>query len=118
MNIIFEKRGSGKTSKLIITSFITKYPIVCNNNVERDNILSMAKEMNISIPDPITMSDFCGPIGKGTRIKNILVDELDLEKVINFYFSYNHAGVNVAAVTITDPNNPNGVYDIEENKEV
>jgi hypothetical protein len=58
MHIIYQPRQTGKTTKLIKRAAKIKGIIVCFNRLNKKNILTIAKELNLKINDPITFSEF------------------------------------------------------------
>ena len=90
-------RGTGKTTKLIHTSEIAGYPILCSNLFMVDNVKKMAEEMRCDIPKPMTVADFRH---KFHQDENVLVDEILannlLATALNQYIS-----ANVVACTMT-----------------
>jgi len=55
-HLIIGDRAVGKTTKLIKESYEKGIPIVVWCNAYAKNILNRAKEMNISIPDPVVVT--------------------------------------------------------------
>lgn len=47
------KRGSGKTSQLLLLSSVTCVPILCMNEVQRLELVERASKLNLKIPAPI-----------------------------------------------------------------
>lgn len=74
MQLIFKKRGNGKTSDLIIMSAYKKIPIVCKFP---DYVKVQAKKMGFIIPEPIGYRDYIHSRGKTQGNHRVLIDELD-----------------------------------------
>lgn len=55
MNIIYKSRGEGKTTELVKLSASTNTHILC---MDTRRICSVAKELGISIPTPISIRDY------------------------------------------------------------
>ena len=51
-------RGRGKTTYLVYRSHITHTPILCMNQIHAKTIKDTANRLDISIPDPITASEY------------------------------------------------------------
>lgn len=94
MDVIYKKRGAGKTVELIMSSYKTgAHILVCSNNRIRE-LEELSKKLDIPIAKPYTWDDFCR--GKMQGIHNILID--DTEDVLKTIFR----GMNVDAITLTD----------------
>lgn len=78
MEIIKANRGQGKTTELIKTSSTTKQPILCMNEMSCRAIKEKAFDMELDIPDPISIHDI-GTTGRGRKDldNGILIDEID-----------------------------------------
>lgn len=98
MKIIYEKRGTGKTSKLIQMSHDMNTYILTVNQKRAALIAKMAHEMGIAIPYPVTVDDYMRCRFRGSFIKDILIDDAD--DVLKQIF---HT-VNIEAITMTDRN--------------
>lgn len=88
MKIIKTNRGQGKTTELIkISNREWKY-IVCLDKGRVKNIVSIANEMGLEIPFPLTVSKL--PLTFGQRIGSVLVDDVEdvLEWLINREVDY------------------------------
>lgn len=88
MKIIKANRGQGKTTELIkISNREWKY-IVCLDRGRVKNIVSMADEMGLAIPFPLTISEV--PLSQGQRIDSILIDDVEdvLQRLINRRIDY------------------------------
>lgn len=110
MEIIYDKRRSGKTTKLIHESHEKWMHILVSNSMQVELISNMAKKMNVDIPYPITISEIIKIKSSSDIKRGILVDEAQhiLEKLI---------GVNIETMTITDNTEKNKVLKmLEENK--
>jgi len=83
---IIKGRGEGKTTELIKMSHDTNtYILVANANRVRE-IADMAREMELSIPFPVTVDEYFSSHGfQGSFIRNILID--DAEDVLKTVFN-------------------------------
>lgn len=75
MKIINEKRGSGKTTKLVYMSCLTRKPIVVMNESHKRYVEDMAKQLSLDIPEPMTVNDIVNEKYRGVRFDGVLVDE-------------------------------------------
>ena len=74
-NIVYGiERGKGKSTRAIYLSEYFNSPILVLTSNCRENILSLARKLGITIPTPITVTEL-GRIGK--HIDNYIVDEAD-----------------------------------------
>ena len=73
MKVICSERGAGKTTMLIIASSVTGIPIVTFSRQSCDRIIHQAKDMDLSIPDPMVFTDV-----RGINSYDVLVDDVDL----------------------------------------
>ena len=79
MEIIYKGRGQGKTAELIKRSAETGIYIVVSNRNHALNIVRRAQEMGYNnIPFPITIEEVLRHGFRGTYIKKVLVDDVDL----------------------------------------
>lgn len=79
MEIIYKDRGQGKTTELIKRSAETGNYIVVPNRNRALNIVRRAQEMGYNnIPFPITIEEVLQHGFRGTYIKKVLVDDVDL----------------------------------------
>lgn len=78
MNKIILGRGKGKTTQLIELSGNTSSYIVCINQRECHRIVSIAREMKIDIPFPLTYDEFINKKYYGKGIKGFLIDNAEL----------------------------------------
>lgn len=51
-------RGRGKTTYLVYRSYITRTPILCMDQTHVKTIKDIANRLNLSVPDPITASEY------------------------------------------------------------
>lgn len=100
MRYLIKGRQQGKTSKLIITSEVTGYPILVLDEKRKLFLIDMANEMGCHIPEPITY-EWCKRYTSGIPIKKILID--DAEKIIESVLNTTLRS-EVVAVTLTDTN--------------
>lgn len=99
-------RGRGKTTYLVYRSHITHTPILCMNQIHAKTIKDTANRLDISIPDPITASEYVRDyINTKSKKKpdKVLVDEalFVLGQVLE---------TNVDTVTFTEYDNYNEEY--------
>ena len=74
-NIVYGiERGKGKSTRAIYLSEYFNSPILVLTSNCRENILSLARKLGITIPTPITVTEL-GRIGN--HIDNYIVDEAD-----------------------------------------
>lgn len=95
--LIIKDRGKGKTTQLLYTSATTQYPIIVQNKLQVKFLLDKAKELDLTIPIPLTVEEFRNRIGRTCDC--VLVDEgYDLiGEALDSYL-----GTHVVAVTLTD----------------
>lgn len=74
MNILKMDRRKGKTKKLIKESHNKWLHIVCANKERAEYISAMARDMKISIPQPISVSNACI---RSPFIEEVLVDDIE-----------------------------------------
>lgn len=77
MDIIYEERGSGKTTKLIQMSHDTWTYIVTTDRKRADYIFRMARDLGIDIPNPVSWDECKRDMFEGSFIKKILIDDAD-----------------------------------------
>lgn len=96
MNLLIKERASGKTTGLIYTSEMTRYPIVVNTNMQKMYIKNLAQHMGCDIPEPLTVIEIRH---HGIKVDKVLVDELQtfLPDAVNEYL-----GCEVVCSTMTD----------------
>ena len=87
MKIINLERGQGKTTMLIKLSATHNTPIICSSFASKSYILNKAREMGLTIPEPINVRNCDMPyILRGLNINSncgVLVD--DLECVLQYF---------------------------------
>ena len=79
-HLIIGDRQVGKTTRLIKESYEKGIPIIVWCNDHAKNILNKAKEMNISIPDPVVVTSGINSRGLASRpdMQNgCLIDDVD-----------------------------------------
>lgn len=91
---IFREKGGGKTDELIKISNNTKDVIVCMNINDMVRVKSRARHLKLSIPQPITYSDFINKNYLGRNISGFLID--NIEELLN---SISYIPIN--AITLT-----------------
>lgn len=77
MNIICEPRQTGKTTKLVKRAAEIDGIIICVKLSSKKNILNIAKELNLKIKEPISISEWM--IKKESTVFNspFLIDNCD-----------------------------------------
>lgn len=95
MKIILKGRGEGKTTELIKESAKTGKYILTTDRNRVMRIDSMAKEMGLHIPFPITVMEAMQYKFRGTFIKSILIDDAD--DVLRMIFQ-----VEIDTITLTE----------------
>ena len=69
-------RGRGKTTYLIYRSYVTYTPILCMNQTHVKTIKDMASRLELSIPEPIAVSDYMrNYVNTNKKPNRVLVDE-------------------------------------------
>lgn len=99
MRLLIKDRAKGKTTQMIYTSETTGYPIVVETEMQKNFIMNKAKEMDIIIPEPITIGEINNIRGRIRPDDKIIIDEgyNIIEKALKAYI-----GCDVMAVTLTD----------------
>lgn len=82
MQILNMNRGSGKTTELIKVSSITNAPIICRTRKTAKFIKEKAKEMDLEIPNPMTIDMYKN---EKCRYEKVLIDDIDL--VLRMYLN-------------------------------
>jgi hypothetical protein len=95
--LIIKDRATGKTTQLLYTSATTQYPIIVQNKLQTKLLLDKAKELDLTIPVPMTVEEFKN--SRGMNHDFVLVDEGYnlIGEALDYYL-----GAHVAAVTLTD----------------
>jgi hypothetical protein len=85
MKIICRPRQSGKTTQLILESYLTKKPIICLSFKHKKTIKNRVKELNLDIPNPIIYWEFKNEIHRSKDKDEYLLDNADLllNKIFN-----------------------------------
>ena len=69
-------RGRGKTTYLVYRSYVTHTPILCMNQTHVKTIEDMASRLELSIPEPIAVSDYMrNYVNTNKKPNRVLVDE-------------------------------------------
>ena len=69
-------RGCGKTTYLVYRSYVTHTPILCMNQTHVKTIKDMASRLELSIPEPIAVSDYMrNYVNTNKKPNRVLVDE-------------------------------------------
>lgn len=99
MRLLIKDRAKGKTTQMIYTSESTGYPIVVETQMQKNFIMDKAKEMDVIIPEPITLDEANNIRGRIKPNDKVIVDEgyNIIEKALKAYI-----GCDVVAVTLTD----------------
>ena len=95
--LLIKERATGKTTGLLYTSEATGYPIVVQCISRIKQIQNMADELNIIIPEPITIEDLKSK--RCQRPENVLIDE-SYSLIGDALDSY--LGTHVIAATLSD----------------
>ena len=100
MRLLIKNRGQGKTTQMIYTSEATGFLIVVETQARKNQIMEIAKKLNVVIEEPMTIDE----IRKTkTRFRHpdikVIIDEgyNIIERALNEYI-----GHDVVAVTLTD----------------
>lgn len=95
--LIIKDRATGKTTQLLYTSATTQYPIIVQNKLQTKLLLDKAKELDLTIPIPLTVEEFKN--NRGMNYDHVLIDEGYnlIGEALDYYL-----GTHVAAVTLTD----------------
>lgn len=97
MRLINRGRGTGKTTMMIHTAYVTGYPIIVTTHTRKDYVLQQAHEMNCDGINVYTVEEWNRLIHIGKN-NYALVDEVKelLEKALNDYLK-----TNVVAATLS-----------------
>ena len=69
-------RGRGKTTYLVYRSYVTHTPILCMNQTHVKTIKDMASRLELSIPEPIAVSDYMrNYVNTNKKPNRVLFDE-------------------------------------------
>lgn len=100
-------RNEGKTTLLLRRSAEENIPIVCNTKAHANYVKEKAKELKLSIPEPIvpiwftrTGQSQANCVLIGTKVDKVLIDDADI--FLNTV-AHHALGVDVAGFTMTDP---------------
>lgn len=99
MDILNLERGKGKTTYLIQRSHMTRTPILVGMEMQKNYIKNKARDMGISIPEPLSVNDLFGDSSRGkVKPTSILVDEMPtvLQTIL---------GITIDTVTMTERDN-------------
>ena len=93
MRLYVNGRGSGKTMWAMMESARTDVPILALSRKHKQNIVRMALEFGIDIPEPITIEDL-NATGKD-KVEEVIVDEAQelLQRMLE---------VKITGLTMTD----------------
>lgn len=73
MRLYVNGRGSGKTMWAMMESARTDVPILAFSRKHKQNIVRMALDFGIDIPEPVTIEEL-NEVGKG-KVEEVIVDE-------------------------------------------
>lgn len=76
MDVCNLPRGRGKTTYLVYRSHVTQIPILCMNTSHEREIKEMARRLELTIPDPITVNDYMQHYREKKKPTDLLVDEV------------------------------------------
>lgn len=84
MDIISLGARSGKTTYLVLRSSINKVPLLAKNEDQKLQFLWLAREMNITIPKPVLISELKAKDGEkpARKPKEVMID--DVEDMLNY----------------------------------
>ena len=93
MRLYVNGRGSGKTMWAMMESARTGVPILALNIIYKKNIIKMALDFGIDIPEPVTIEDL-NESGK-SKVEEVIVDEAQelLQRMLE---------VKITGLTMTD----------------
>lgn len=95
MEIIIKPIGGGKTIELIKRSAATGFYIICHSMENANQTFHLASELGLTIPYPISFTEFKNKSYSGHNIKGFLIDNAD-------YLIQSMTNVEVKAITLTD----------------
>lgn len=77
MRLFNLKRGKGKSVRMLYASEFNHVPILCHNNAAKQYLIDKAEELEIDIPNPISVDDLTDArIALDTS--DVYVDEMPL----------------------------------------
>lgn len=87
MRIFNLSRGGGKSTRMVFASEFTRKPILCVNEDQKAALLRKARILNLNIPMPVTVKEFCK--NSPSSLDGILIDEamMVLQELINIVAS-------------------------------
>lgn len=93
MKLYVNGRGSGKTMWAMLESARTRVPILAFSREHKQNIVKMASDFGIDIPESVTIEDL-NVTGK-SKVKEVIVDEAQelLQRMLE---------VKITGLTMTD----------------
>lgn len=92
--IIVGPAGSGKTKKLIMLSHEKQIPIICPSYHECCRIVIMARNMDVTIPAPISIHNILNGNCNGIGPQHYIIDDVD--RILN-----NIVKGNIVAMSMT-----------------
>ena len=101
MRVIYKGRGNGKTKLLIERSAAFQIPIVVRTRKSVSYILRFAKDLNLKIPEPLTVDDIRTGKTQGTISQQILIDDAEpiIEEALRCYLN----GLEAECIALTNP---------------
>lgn len=105
LRLLIKDRAAGKTTGLIYASEATGYPIVVPTNSCIKHIKMMAQELEVTIPEPMTVEELRRPCAH--KPERVLVDEVFsiIGDALDTYL-----GTHVVGATMTDPLKEKMIY--------
>ena len=113
MKIINLGRGQGKTTRLLYASEFNNTPILCANIGHKEELIRMAKELNLYIPEPICVHELFLGKTRGNRDfdNGIFVDDAEsvFQQMLNNIGC--HSGIKAMTVTNNEDKRDNRFRD-------
>lgn len=85
MRFIQGKKGMGKTTRLLYASEFRNIPIICVDAQHKKELLHKAVELQLIIPEPITLNEIINKSKVIEHIDGVLID--NLSPIIRALFS-------------------------------
>lgn len=99
MEIIIKQRGKGKTHEMLQLSSKIGHTIVCYDKDETFRIKELAKDMGLTIPEPITYRELKGGLYDHRHL-GLLIDNAD-----DFLQSFTSSPISAITLTYGDRHN-------------
>ena len=77
MKYEFLSPGKGKSRKAIMQAAMTDAYIICCHRQDAIRLMKEAEELNLPIRFPITIDEYLRDRMMGSRVRNIVIDDLD-----------------------------------------